>query len=95
MPHCSPSSRRRLELELFGDPITRITSTKLGQFLDGILTVLRRVTDVFLMRPFDARNPRCKAADDVPAFIDAERSLCHIRKVAVVFHLQFSTSLDG
>ena len=29
IPQCSPNSRRRLEFELFGEPITRMTSTSL------------------------------------------------------------------
>ena len=62
---------------------------KLGEFLDGILAVLRRITDVFLMRPFDAWESTVQSRHNIPALIDAERSLRHIREMLVVFHLQF------
>src|SRR5690349_7463608 len=33
IPQCSPNSRRRLEFELFGEPMTRMTSTSLESSL--------------------------------------------------------------
>ena len=94
MPHCSPSSRKRLELELFGDPITKMTSTKPGQFFDSILPVLRRVTNIFLVRPLDVRKPLMQCTDDIPTFIHAQRRLRDIRKVDGILHFQLFDIFD-
>ena len=43
---------------------------QLRQGLDRILTILRGVTDVFLMRPLDVGEPMMQRLDDIAAFIE-------------------------
>ena len=50
----------------------------LSQLLDGVLTVGRCVTDVFLRRTFNMRDLFFKSHNDSPGFLNAQRRLGQI-----------------
>mgnify|MGYP003693703723 CR=1 FL=1 len=61
MPDVAATSRSRFEFELLGLPTTITTSHLRRHELDRVLAILRRIADVVLFRPDDAREPRAGA----------------------------------
>ena len=87
-PSRSASSRRRLELELFGEPTTSTRSQSRGQFAHGVLAVLGGVADVVVLRSLHRRELRLERGDDVAGVVHRQRGLGGVGHVVGLVDLE-------
>ena len=84
MPRWVPTSTIRFELELFVDPTTSKRSARGATPLDGDLSVLGRVADVFRRWALNRGEPPFQHGDDGFRLVEAERGLGEVGDILVL-----------
>ncbi len=93
-PAMFPQFAQPVRIGAVGRPDHENNVDQLRQLLHGVLSVLRRVANIFLMRSFDVRKAAMERADNVPALVDAQRGLPHIRQIVRAIDLKLFDILD-